>query len=369
MFLASRVQKKKKTKADRKAIRTALKLWAVLYYDVTSARRKNILSQIYPQNVGLLDDKSILPTGGDHLFGPKFTQALVKQVKTLNALENASGSQRASGQGSSSHSGRNFDHPQRSSSSGGSHQNNSYNRYVKTSLAFVGSFGGRISLFAHVWSRLTLDPWVISTVSEGFRLEFIADPIQSFIQPNAPMDATQHECCQKEVLSLLEKGAVVRAGQDVGFISGIFLIPKRSGGYRPIINLKGLNTFLTAHKFKMEGISTVRHTIREGDWLAKLDLKDAYLTVPIFSHHRKFLRFQWGRDTFEFVSLPFGLSSAPWAFTKLLRVVIAHLRKLGLRLVIYLDDILVVASSQLAARLAVNQVRSLLESLGFVISV
>jgi hypothetical protein len=118
----------------------------------------------------------------------------------------------------------------------------------------------------------------------------------------------------------------------------------------------------------MEGISTLRHTIREGDWLAKLDLKDAYLTVPIFSLHRKFLRFKWGHDIFEFVSLSFGLSSAPWAFTKLLRVVIAHLRKLGLRLVIYLDDILVVASSQLAARLAVNQVRSLLESLGLVIS-
>jgi hypothetical protein len=83
---------------------------------------------------------------------------------------------------------------------------------VKTSLAFVGSFGGRISLFAHVWSCLTLDPWVIFTVSEGFRLEFIADPVQSFIQPNASMDATQHEYCQEEVLSLLEKGAVVRAG-------------------------------------------------------------------------------------------------------------------------------------------------------------
>lgn len=364
MFLASRVQKKKKTKADSRAIRTAVKLWAVLYHDVTSARRRNILSQIYPQNVGLLDDKSILPTGGDHLFGPKFTQALVEQVKTLNALENAGGGQRTSGQGSSSHSGRNFDHPPRSASSGGSHQNNSFNRYVKTSLAFFGSFGGRISLFAHVWSRLTLDPWVLSTVSEGFRLEFVADPVQSFIQPNAPMDATQHECCQKEVLLLLEKGAVVRTDQDDGFISGIFLIPKRSGGYRPIINLKGLNTFLAAHKFKMEGISTVRHTIREGDWLAKLDLKDAYLTVPIFAHHRKFLRFKWGSDIFEFVSLPFGLSSAPWAFTKLLRVVIAHLRKLSLRLVIYLDDILVVASSQLATRLAVNQVRSLLESLG-----
>jgi hypothetical protein len=43
---------------------------------------------------------------------------------------------------------------------------------------------------------------------------------------------------------------------------------------------------LAAHQFKMEGISTVRHTIWERDWLAKLDLKDAYLTVPIFTHYR-----------------------------------------------------------------------------------
>ncbi|KZS00262.1 Uncharacterized protein APZ42_003513, partial [Daphnia magna] len=146
LFLASRVKKRKKTRADSRAIRTALKLWAVLYHDVTSARRRNILSQIYPQNIGLLDDKAILPTGGDHLFGPKFTQALVEQVKTLNALESAGGIQRASGQISSSQPNRSFSHPPRSLSSGG--QINSSNRYVPTSLAFLGSFGGRISRFA-----------------------------------------------------------------------------------------------------------------------------------------------------------------------------------------------------------------------------
>jgi hypothetical protein len=152
------------------------------------------------------------------------------------------------------------------------------------------------------------------------------------------------------------------------FIYSIFLIPKRTGGYRPIINLKALNRFLSYQKFKMEGISSVRHTIREGDWLTKLDLKDAYLTVPIFEGHRKFLQFKWEGVLFEFVSLPFGLSSAPWAFTKLLRVVVAFLRKNGIRLVIYLDDILIAASSQTEAKVAVKRVRSLLESLGFVIS-
>ena len=68
----------------------------------------------------------------------------------------------------------------------------------------------------------------------------------------------------------------------------------------------------------MEGIATVRHTIHEGDWLTKLDLKDAYLTVPVFEAHFKFLQFEWGSDLFEFVSIPFRLSSATWVFTKLL---------------------------------------------------
>ena len=77
LFLSSRSKLKKKTKADDKAIRVALKLWATLYRDIMQARRKNILSQVYPDNISLLDDHRALPAGGDHLFGPKFISALV----------------------------------------------------------------------------------------------------------------------------------------------------------------------------------------------------------------------------------------------------------------------------------------------------
>jgi hypothetical protein len=68
------------------------------------------------------------------------------------------------------------------------------------------------------------------------------------------------------------------------------------------------------------------------------------------------------------VSLPFGLSSAPWAFTKSLRPAIAHLRCLGIRLVVYLDDILIVHSSEAGERKDACIVRRLLESLGFIIN-
>ena len=56
--------------------------------------------------------------------------------------------------------------------------------------------------------------------------------------------------------------------------------PKPDGTWRPVINLKSLNRYVVAHHFKMETIRTVKGLIKPRDWLLKLDLKDAYLTVP-----------------------------------------------------------------------------------------
>ena len=55
---------------------------------------------------------------------------------------------------------------------------------------------------------------------------------------------------------------------------------------------------------QMEEIHTLKELVRPGDWLAKVDLKDAYCTIPI---HRKFLRFLFQEKTYEFICLPFGL--------------------------------------------------------------
>lgn len=63
-------------------------------------------------------------------------------------------------------------------------------------------------------------------------------------------------------------------------VSAMFIIPKATRGFRPISNLKRLNKFLILRHFKMENINTLRHLIIKGDWMVKLYLKDAYLTVP-----------------------------------------------------------------------------------------
>lgn len=95
----------------------------------------------------------------------------------------------------------------------------------------------------------------------------------------------------------------------------------------------------------MENINTALHTIVPGDYLVSIDLKDAYFSILIFKPHRKFLRFKWSDQTYEFTCLPFGYSLAPRVFTKVLQPVISHLRENSYRVVIFLDDIHFIGSS------------------------
>ena len=62
------------------------------------------------------------------------------------------------------------------------------------------------------------------------------------------------------------------------------------------------------------------------------------------------------------------LSSAPWVFTKTLRPVVTLLRELGLRMVVYIDDILVMAKSEAQLKDHVRCLVYLLENLGYIIN-
>ena len=101
--------------------------------------------------------------------------------------------------------------------------------------------------------------------------------------------------------------------------------------------LKVLNCFILFERFKIEGLCTVRESLRQGDWVAKVDFKDVYLTVPMNSAFLPLLRFIWRGRILQYTYLPFGLLPAPRFFTKLLKVVVTFLRERGIRLLLYLD--------------------------------
>ena len=137
---------------------------------------------------------------------------------------------------------------------------------------------------------------------------------------------------------------------------------------RPVIDLSSLNKFIVNEHFQMENLSCRKTLLSPGDLTTNIDLKDANLSVPIHESSRKFLRFIWKGTHYQFKALPFGLSSAPRIFTKVLKPVAAFLRKKAIRVLIYLDDFLFLAATVEEAVKNTQLVVTLLQSLGFTIN-
>ena len=102
--------------------------------------------------------------------------------------------------------------------------------------------------------------------------------------------------------------------------------------------------------------------------MTTLALKDAYLSVPVHKDSKKFLQSLWRNKCYAFQGLCFGLNTAPRIFTKLLKPVAAFLRKRGVRMILYLDDFLILGSTYQEAQSHTAMAVSLLESLGFTVN-
>ena len=196
-----------------------------------------------------------------------------------------------------------------------------------------------------------MDAWVVEALRVGYRIPFDRRPPLSERPLSLPAYSPQSikgVALTQELQTLLRKGAVEPAPQSPGFYSRLFLVQKASGSWRPIIDLSTLNDYVTSSHFYMETPQSVLRSIRPGDWMVSLDLQDAYLQVPVHHDSRRYLRFVVGERSFQFRVLCFGLTTAPQVFTRIMAPVSAILHKYGVRMLRYLDDWLILASSEIA---------------------
>ena len=182
----------------------------------------------------------------------------------------------------------------------------------------------------------------------------LSDPLRpsasSIRVPNLPAGVlpTLHQGSRLKPGASKPSSAVEPAPQSPGFYSRLFLVKKASGSWRPIIDLSTLNHYVTSSRFHMETPRSVLNSIRPGDWMISLDLQDAYLQVPVHHDSRRFLRLVVDGKPFQFRVLCFGLTTAPQVFTRIMAPVSAILHRHGVRMLRYLDDWLILASSEIA---------------------
>ena len=227
--------------------------------------------------------------------------------------------------------------------------------------------GGRLRSFRRDWQTNKCSPNVLNIITNGYILPFLSKPnLVRF-----PLILSEYKAHQKDqalatcIQSLLSKNAIERV-ENVKSLG--FLVPKPHQRWRPVIDLSRLNTFLHVEKFKMETPESIRISLIPGEWVSSIDLSYAYLHIPIHPNSRKYLRFCYKSQVFQFTSLPFGLATAPQVFTMIVKEVKLMALSRGLRVHQYLGDWLIRSQSQEEAQANTQVVVDLTQSLGWIIN-
>ena len=233
--------------------------------------------------------------------------------------------------------------------------------------------GGRLGYFHLNWKFLGAHPSVIKTLEFGLQL-----PIGSVRIPlsRVPLINSQYSSLEKNVVlclavvDMLLKGAIqeVRDSSSLAFYSRLFLVAKKTGGWRPVIDLSHLNLYLDFPTFRMETTQSIRNSLQVGQWTTSLDLKDAYFHIPMAPSVHKLLRFQVLGKVYQFVAMPFGLATAPREFTTLVKEVKRMALRLGISVHMYLDDWLIKANSCQEAHSATLTLLELTHKLGWIVN-
>ena len=226
---------------------------------------------------------------------------------------------------------------------------------------------GRLRRNVKFWSEVLGAPGpVIDWIENGYKLplQFMPTP---FEQCNHKSALGHHEFVSNSVLDLI-KNRCVREVQGKPLVcSPLSVVANREGKFRLVLNLRHLNQFLRKDHFKYEDLRIAMLMFEREDFLIKFDLKSGYHHLDIFEAHQTYLGFSWTIDRspryFVFAVLPFGLATACYAFTKLLRPLIGYWRSQGLRAVLYLDDGIVAAkglenSNRMSVRIRQDLVRA-----------
>ena len=145
----------------------------------------------------------------------------------------------------------------------------------------------------------------------------------------------------------------------------LFPVDKKDGAFRPILDLSFLNTFILTPGLRMETVSHIVACIHEQRWATSLDITDAFLSVWMHPIFQRYLCFVLGGTVYMFRRLPFGLTTAPWAFSRLMRPIKHCLRGRRVHVNSFIDDFIILALSKAQGSLHTLWTENLLRWLGF----
>jgi hypothetical protein len=225
---------------------------------------------------------------------------------------------------------------------------------------------GRLGQNLGQWRAIEASRFVLEVIQYGYKLPLYTIPCSIELENNKSA-LNNPRFVSSEIQNLLEKGCVQEVSDKPRVVNPLTVagcIKKQ----RLVLDARHVNPHLFKYKHKYEDASILRELLQEGDYIFSFDLKNAYHHIMIDERYREYLGFRWKEKYYVFNVLPFGVSTAGYVFTKVLRDVVKFWRAKGYKIVMYLDDGIGGTESFDQATMISTNVQADLKSLGFLVA-
>ena len=145
------------------------------------------------------------------------------------------------------------------------------------------------------------------------------------------------ETIDKQVDELIQNDFVEPAAS--AWASNVVLVRKKDGSHRLCVDYRAVNAATYQDTYPLPHIDTCLGSMNGAAWFTTLDLRSGYHAIPIREGDRDKTAFITRRGCFRYKVLPFGLTTAPSVFQRLMDLVLCGLTYVTC--LVYLDDIIV----------------------------
>ena len=217
------------------------------------------------------------------------------------------------------------------------------------------------------WQANISNEYIIDVIKHGYRLPLLQVPKEEFLKNNQSA-RKEPGFVTAEIQKLLDTGIVKHLSKPPRVVNALTVAKNASNKLRLVLDLRTVNPLLDVPKYKFEDISIASEYFKQGQYMCVFDLKSGYHHVDIYESDQDYFGFSWNDNFYSFTSLAFGLSSAGLIFSKIVREMVKRWRAMGIMIVTYLDDGILLANSYQEALLHAKIIKEDLLSAGFVLN-
>ena len=202
-------------------------------------------------------------------------------------------------------------------------------------------------LRSEAWEEIGASDAVLSWVTGGVPIPFESEP-EPMVLANPEFSEVEKTFLDRELAVLEARGVVQRVSETPHCVSPLKVVPKPSGKFRLICDLRYVNSHCDTPRFSSEGVDILPEITRDGELAVTLDLRDGFYHFSVRPEFRTYLGFQYNSFWWVWCCLPFGLQCSPFYFHKCIRAVVEYLRDThSLSLMAYVDDFYLCSSKAL----------------------